>query len=83
MTPHNHYTNDPLVITHDRRVTLPRRLIPTSAIKNTSKYRKNATKPCWLRDGVSQADDGETVRWQNNLSKTHPNVMAAAEYIEY
>jgi hypothetical protein len=46
MTPHNHYTNDPLVITHDRRVTLPRRLIPTSAIKNTSKYRKNATKPC-------------------------------------
>jgi hypothetical protein len=40
----NHYTIALLVITYDTRVTCPRRLIPASAIKNTSKNRKNATK---------------------------------------
>jgi hypothetical protein len=44
MVPHNHYTMAPLVITRDIRLTSPRRLIPASAIKNTSKKRKE-TQP--------------------------------------
>jgi hypothetical protein len=70
--PRNHYTTAPLVITRDTRMTSPRRLIPSSVIKNTSKNRKE-TQPkfYWLRDGVSQADDGDTVRWQN-WSKKNP-----------
>jgi hypothetical protein len=42
--PRNHYTTAPLVITRDTRMTSPRRLIHASAIKNTSKNRKNAIK---------------------------------------
>jgi hypothetical protein len=38
--PRNHYTTAPLVITHDTRMTSPRRLILASAIKNTIKNRK-------------------------------------------
>jgi hypothetical protein len=34
----------------------------------------------WLRDGVSQTDDGDTVRWQNwSKQNPKPNVAAAAE----
>jgi hypothetical protein len=44
MDPHNHYTTDLLVITRDTQVTSPRSLIPASAIKNTSKNRKNTIK---------------------------------------
>jgi hypothetical protein len=42
--PRNHYTTAPLVITRDTRMTSPRRLIPASAIKTTSKNRKE-TQP--------------------------------------
>jgi hypothetical protein len=42
--PHNHYTTAPLVITRDTRMTSPRRLLSASAIKNTSKNRKE-TQP--------------------------------------
>jgi hypothetical protein len=53
-----------LVITHDTWMTSPQRLIPASAIKNTSKNRKETQpKLYWLQDGVSQTDDGDTVRW--------------------
>jgi hypothetical protein len=38
--PRNHYTTAPLVITCVIQMTSPRRLIPTSAIKNTSKNRR-------------------------------------------
>jgi hypothetical protein len=44
--PRNHYTMAPLVITRDTRMTSPRRLIPTSAIKNTSKNRKERNQNC-------------------------------------
>jgi hypothetical protein len=42
--PRNHYTTAPLLITHNTRMALPRRLIPVSATKNTSKNRKE-TQP--------------------------------------
>jgi hypothetical protein len=44
--PRNHYTMAPLVITRDTRMTLPQRLIPASAIKNTSKNRKKRNQNC-------------------------------------
>jgi hypothetical protein len=42
--PRNHYTMAPLVITRDTQMISPRRLIPASTIKNTSKNRKE-TQP--------------------------------------
>jgi hypothetical protein len=61
--PRNHYTTAPLVITRDTRMTSPRRLIPASAIKNTSKTGKKHNQTCIdYERGVSQADDGDTVR---------------------
>jgi hypothetical protein len=70
--PRDHYTTAPSVITCDTRVTSPRRLIPTSAIKNTSKNRKNTIKTALItRWGI-------TNRWTSvlfddiyDLSKTH------------
>jgi hypothetical protein len=44
--PRNHYTTAPLVITRDTRMTSPRRHIPASAIKNTSKNRKKRNQNC-------------------------------------
>jgi hypothetical protein len=44
--PRNHYTTAPLVITRNTRMTSPRRLIPASAIKNTSKNRKETNQNC-------------------------------------
>jgi hypothetical protein len=44
--PRNHYITAPLVITHDTRMTSPRRLIPASAIKNISKNRKERNQNC-------------------------------------
>jgi hypothetical protein len=44
--PRNHYTTAPLVITRDTRMTLPRRLIPASAIKNTARTGKKRNQNC-------------------------------------
>jgi hypothetical protein len=60
---------------HDTWMTSPRRLIPASTIKNTRKIMKETQpKLYWLRDGFSQTDDGDTVRWQN-WSKQNPKLM--------
>jgi hypothetical protein len=69
MDPRNHYTTTPLVITPDTRVTSPRRLIPISAIKNTSKNMKNAIKTilitmqCWCKKS------------KMNKQETSPNLL--------
>jgi hypothetical protein len=81
--PRNHYTIALLVITRDTRLTSTRRLILASAIKNTSKNRENTTKICWLRVGISQTDERQTVRWQIwSKQNLNLNVMAVADKIE-
>jgi hypothetical protein len=60
--PRNHYTTAPLVITRDTRVTSPRRLIPASAIKNTSKNRKECNQNCVDYEiGSHKPMNGDTV----------------------
>jgi hypothetical protein len=68
--PRNHYTIAPLVITHVVRMTLPRRLIPTSAIKNTSKNRWCNQTNLITRWGLTNWWTATLLDDRLNLSKT-------------
>jgi hypothetical protein len=68
--PRNRYTTTPLVITHVTRMTSPWRVIPASAIKNTSKNRRcNQT---YLITRWSLTNQGTATLFDDrlNLSKT-------------
>jgi hypothetical protein len=73
MTPRNHYTTIMMVITRDTRMTLPKRFISTTAIKNTSKNRKNTIKLILItRLGSHKPMNDALFEDILNLSKTHP-----------
>jgi hypothetical protein len=67
---HNHYTTAPLVITRVTWMTLPRRLITTSAIKNTSKNRRCNQTNLITRWGLTNRCTATLFDDRLNLSKT-------------
>jgi hypothetical protein len=68
--PHNHYTTAPLVITRVTRMTSPRRLIPASTIKNTSKNRRYNQTDLITRWSLTNRWTATLFDDRLNLSKT-------------
>jgi hypothetical protein len=68
--PRNHYTTAPLVITRVTWMTSPWRLIPASAIKNTSKNRRCNQTDLIMRSSLTNRWTATLFDDRLNLSKT-------------
>jgi hypothetical protein len=68
--PRNHYTTAPLVIICVTWMTSPRRLIPASAIKNTSKNRRCNQTDLIMRWGLTNRWTATLFDDRMNISKT-------------